>query len=150
MSVIITEFRDEDLALMVPDASHRASWLERGGEDGVKVYALCGPAWSIFDVEEARLLFIGGIVRVHAGYGTCWSVFAAGVGHAMVAITRRAKAEIAAFDARRIDMFCSAAEAAHVRWAAMLGFHHEATLRQMMGDGADAQVWVKLKEMASG
>lgn len=146
----IIDFSPEDATRIVPQPAQASAWAAMGGAAGAIGMAARGPAWTAIDMEARRVVFVGGIAVCHGGYATAWSIFADKIGAGLVPITRRALAEIGAFDVARLDMFCSAKSAAAQIWAGKLGMTYEARLARAMPDGSDATVWVRLKGSSNG
>ncbi|KEZ00361.1 hypothetical protein AI27_05125 [Sphingomonas sp. BHC-A] len=103
-----------------------------------------GPAWSARD-REGRLILCAGFLVAHAGAATAWCVMAEAKGMALLAITRRIRALMAAASWRRVEMLTDPDFPEAGEWARLLGFTLEGVRRASAADGGDELCWVRIR-----
>ncbi len=94
--------------------------------------------------DDNKVVFVGGIIRQVEGRGLLWSLFAKDSGKHFVRIVKGVRHILPLFkEYHRIELtvapdFCQA----H-RFAKMIGFEKEATLKKYFSNGADADMYVR-------
>lgn len=92
-----------------------------------------------------------GVVEAWPGRGIAWCLFGTPVkGASMVPIHRRIRDGLwdchTRFDMRRIEMGVHTDYVDGHRWAAMLGFRREGTMRLYSADGSDMDLYARIME----
>lgn len=103
-----------------------------------------GPAWTARD-RDGRIILCGGLLVAHEGAATAWCLMARAKGTALLAITRRIRAMIAAASWRRIDMMTDPDFPEAGDWARLLGFQLEGVRAASAADGRDELCWVRIR-----
>lgn len=98
-------------------------------------------AWSVLEGEDT--LACGGFVDLGQGRGRAWALLSTRPG--MVALTRIVRRGIELSGFRRIDCEVAANFQPARRWAEMLGFSYEGTMRAWCYDGSDAELWAMVR-----
>jgi len=80
-------------------------------------------------VDGSRVLAVGGIVEIWPGRGLVWGLLAEEIGASMVPIHATVKRVLACSTLPRIEAQVAASHEAGRRWAKLLGFQYEGTLR---------------------
>lgn len=142
--ITVAEFHPGDLDEIAVQPMQAARFPRARRADFGATAQMLGPCWTARDAESGRMLFCGGFLQVHAGHAIAWCVMAEDKGRAMVAITRRARAAIAAAGWRRVDMMTDPDFPAAARWARMLGMEFESVRRANAEDGSDQLCWVRI------
>lgn len=93
--------------------------------------------------RDGEILGCGGVADLDAGRGLLWSFISdAGRRHPHC-LHRAARRFISSLDYRRIEATCRGAKAC--RWLEALGFQHEGTLRSWTPDGADFEIYARIR-----
>lgn len=96
--------------------------------------------------DDNKVIFAGGIIRQVEGRGLMWSIFAKDSGKYFVRIVRAIRHILPLFkEYHRIELtvapdFCQA----H-RFAKVIGFEKEATLKKYFSNGEDADLYVRFR-----
>lgn len=102
-----------------------------------------GPAWALVDGE--LVLGIGGVVDRGGGRGEVWSVFGELAYAKPVAAVRAAREGLARTTFRRLELVTRCDYAAAHRFAQVLRFKFEASLRAWFPDGSAGYMWSRIK-----
>lgn len=106
--------------------------LAAAAPDRVKLNAEYGEGWTMEDARTGEIIGCGGYVAFTPGVGEMWLVCGAGFDRYAKSIVKMARMFIAGCDGKfhRLHMAVRADCARNLRFAQVLGFHEEATLRQ--------------------
>ncbi len=96
-------------------------------------------------IKDGRVLGCAGVERVWPDRGIAWSLLGAISPSEMLAVHRRVAGFLDDQALRRIEMTVDAAHAPGHRWARMLGFQFEGTLRAFTPDGRDCALYARIK-----
>lgn len=102
-----------------------------------------GPAFTA--TAESRVLGCAGIETVWSNRGIAWSLLGRLKPHELLWVHRRVGAFLSVQRLRRVEMTVDAKHDAGRRWALMLGFRHEGTLRAYTPDGRDCELYARIK-----
>lgn len=103
-----------------------------------RLLARGGRAFTLRD-HDGTVLMVAGVLKIDESYGTAWAFLSARSGPRMRWLTAKARGYIDALlpSQRRIDMLVRADFPQAARWAALLGFANEGTMRSAATDGGD-------------
>lgn len=146
----VDQFQPGDLAEIEPQAAQPAA----RGVPREMAWALlrAGPAFTARD-GAGRIVLTAGFQILHAGHARCWCVLAAVDGFALAELTRRTRNVIEAMQAdhcRRIDMEVETAFGPGHRWAKLLGFTRECTMRGYGPEGQDFDLYARVRGTING
>jgi len=88
-----------------------------------------GPAWTAIG-DDGRVLVCAGLGTIFPGHAVLWALLTRNIGAAHVAITRFARARIAAAGCARIEAIVRADVEAEGRWATLVGLSAAHVLRK--------------------
>lgn len=111
--------------------------------DWAPVEAAAGDAWTA--TVDGLPVACAGLIEMWAGRAQAWALLSVEAGPHMLAITRAIRFRLATASFRRIEMAVDVTFEAGVRWAHMLGFEHEATVRCYFPDGRAARLYARIK-----
>lgn len=100
---------------------------------------------SLAAADGGRLLAVGGIAEQWDGRAIIWGLLSDDIGAAMVDIHRAVSRALAASQFRRIEAHVAVEHAAGRRWAELLGFTHEGTMRKFW-QGHDYDLFARVRE----
>lgn len=124
---------------------HQARWKAGlAGTDWTTLRRLPNRAWSV--LEGDRTLACVGLVDCGGGRARAWALLGEGLGRRMVGITRAIARGLAEQPYRRIDAEVAASFQPAGRWASMLGFQREGVMRAFCDNGADAELWARVRD----
>lgn len=108
------------------------------------VYQLgkAGPGWSVR--IDGQLVALGGYTELWHGRAALWGFLGAHCRPAMVAMTRRVRAEIEALDYERVEAYVALSHVEGHRWIRMLGFQREGTMRRF-SRGMDYTLYARVR-----
>lgn len=105
-----------------------------------------GEAWAAVASDD-RIIGIFGILETFEGrQGVAWAVLSGSVGAAHLAITRHARARIAASPLVRIEAIVRVAVDAEVRWAMLVGLTAACLLRRFGAASEDHLLFERIRE----
>jgi RimJ/RimL family protein N-acetyltransferase len=102
-----------------------------------------GDAWTAR--VGSRIICCAGLVDLDDGRALVWAFLAADCGRYLTAITREVRAYLDEVPFRRIETLVRSDFKAGWRWAHLLGFQYEGTLRAFWPDGRDADLFARIK-----
>jgi hypothetical protein len=100
-----------------------------------------GPCFTA--LSNGRVLGIGGLCKVEEHRGMIWSILASDIGSEFFFIHKEVKAFLNESKLQRIEMATETPEAD--RWAGMLGFEFEGTMRKYFANGSDGKLFARVK-----
>ena len=113
-------------------------------EYGRKVLAACQAA-TITD-DDGTPVAIVGVVVVHPGRAQVWTMLAQNAGQHMLGLTRAIKKLLKGFaDYDRVEATVRTDFAPGHRWARLVGFERECTMRCFGPDGQDYDLYARVK-----
>ena len=132
-------------------AAHLDGLLLQEAQRGMKVYLSsdygrileqAGQAFTA--VKDDRVLGCAGIEIVWENRGVAWSLLGPITPFELLAVHRHVAAFLESQRLRRIEMTVDAGHVAGQRWASMLGFQFEGTLRAYTPDGRDCHLYARI------
>jgi hypothetical protein len=138
----IVRFQAGHLEALELQAAQRdmARYLSR--EYGEKLEQ-AGVAFSA--VKAGRILGCAGVETIWAGRGVAWSLLGCLTPVEFLGVHRRVCRFLEELDMRRIEMTVDTTHEAGHRWAIMLGFQHEGTLKAYTPDGRNCDLYARTK-----
>jgi hypothetical protein len=120
-------------------------------EDGRELEQL-GPAWTAIGARRILACYGFGFQfepnESSGGHAIAWAMLGCNLGAAHVAITRFARATIAASPIQRIEAIVRASVRAEWRWAELVGFRRVAELRAWGPQGETHFLYERVREAA--
>lgn len=95
-------------------------------------------------VQGPRLLAIGGIAEEWPDRGVVWGLLSGGIGATMTPIHRIVQRAVDLSTFRRIEMHVAVEHKAAERWAGLLGFYREGTMRAFW-QGHDFALYARVR-----
>lgn len=137
---IVPYTRDHLLAIRVqPAQADAAPWITP--EIAVE---LEGPnSWTV--LVNGDPVFCGGAWDLWNDRALVWSILSKGAGPVMPRITRGVVRYLQMLPHRRVEAYVDAGFAQGARWASLLGFTREATLRAFLPNGNDAHLYARVR-----
>lgn len=109
--------------------------------EGLFALAQAGPCWHVrFD---GKIAAVGGVWHVWAGRAVVWGFLGKNSGPAMLAMTKRVRAEIDKLDVARLEAYIENSHEAGHTWIRLLGFEPESVMRRF-ANGRDYTMYVRL------
>lgn len=102
-----------------------------------------GPSQVVWG-PHGQPIFAGGLMRQWEGRGLVWALVAADAGRWLVQITRATWGFLDAQPEERLETAVQTGWKPGARWAALLGFEREGTMRRWM-DGQDFDLWARVR-----
>jgi hypothetical protein len=102
-----------------------------------------GDAWTA--VVDGLPVACAGLIELWPERAHAWALLSAEAGPYMRRITRAIRFRLESSSFRRIEMAVDVSFEAGIRWAHMLGFEHEATVRCYFPGGRTAQLFARIK-----
>jgi hypothetical protein len=106
-----------------------------------------GEGWTA--ERDGRVIACAGLVATDSRSALAWGLLSCPIGAGMVAITRKARATIAASRWERIEMLARADWPEALEWAALIGFAQVAVLRRWGPAAADHVLFEVIKDVAT-
>lgn len=122
---------------------HMRPWQSMLSGDDWRLLAARGEAWSGFVGDVC--VGCAGIVDHGEGRGEAWAMLPDDAGPHMAAITRAVMRGLRTTPLRRVQAITACTFAPGRKWAKMLGFRFEGTLRAYCADGSDAEIWARVR-----
>lgn len=142
--IAVRPFAAEDIAALAMQPGQAKDWADPVLRDArAELFAAQPLAATLW--RELLPIACFGFVESHVQHLTAWAALAALTSGELLFATRWCRGWMARLRVRRIDMAVRADFAPAVRWAAMLGFAHEGTMRAFYPDGGDMQVWARVE-----
>jgi hypothetical protein len=129
-----------------PAQAHLAGEID--GDGYARMLIDNGPAFAV--LRDGAPVAAGGVMDDGRGKATAWSLLTPEAGPIMRTITRLVRGFFMAGQWRRAEIMVRADHIEGWRWARLLGFEFEGTLRKWGADGADYHVFSIIKEAAHG
>lgn len=98
--------------------------------------------WTAFDGEAPVAML--GVIDMGGGRAMGWGLISAEAGRVFPALHRAVTRFLLNTDYRRIEAVTASDFQPARRWAEMLGFTHEGTMRAYCHDGSDAELWARV------
>ena len=138
----VEPFSPDHLACLALQPRQRA-WRDTAGEFDLACLNQ-GPnqGWTAFDGETPVAAL--GVIDLGGGRGMGWGLISADAGRVFPALHRAVTRFLQATDYRRIEAVTACDFPPARRWAGMLGFTHEGTMRAYCHDGSDAELWARV------
>ncbi|WP_282609470.1 hypothetical protein [Pelagibius sp. Alg239-R121] len=108
---------------------------------GVRL-AQAGDAFTA--IKDGRVLGCAGVERVWCNRGVAWSLLGRISAYEFLAVHRCVAAFLKGLPLRRVEMTVDSLHAPGHRWASLLGFQHEGTLRAYTPDGRDCDLYARI------
>ncbi|CAB4126151.1 hypothetical protein UFOVP68_13 [uncultured Caudovirales phage] len=102
-----------------------------------------GLAFAVIDGNE--ILALGGAQDLWPGRAVAWGLLCSGIGATMVPITRAVRRFLDTSPIRRIEAEVAVDHEEGRRWAEMLGFKREGTMRAYF-NGADFHLYARVRD----
>lgn len=99
-----------------------------------------------FTLEDDGLVIgCGGIIPFWQGRGEAWTLLSNAAGPRMLTVTRIVRRVLNGVDFDRVQMTTDVGFPEAERWAQMLGFEYEGTMRSYFPDGRSAKLWARVR-----
>lgn len=118
-------------AALLTDAAYQRALVEAGGYAGL--------------VDDGAVLAVAGLIDQGGGRALAWSWLGEGIGAQFVALDRIVRRQLEAAAYRRVEMIVDPQNANAVRWARLLGFQCEASLRSWFPNGGPALLFARVQ-----
>jgi hypothetical protein len=132
----IIPFEAHHVSLMTPQSAQAFE------VDYAPVEAATGQAWTA--VVDGLPVACSGLIELWKNRAQAWALLSADAGPYMLPITREIRFRLASSSFRRIEMAVDVGFDAGIRWAHMLGYEHEATVRCYFPDGRGARLYARI------
>ena len=144
----VEQFQPGDLALLVPQAA-QSGYADTGQATGEHL-AMAGPAFTAW--QDGVPVLTAGFLILQPHHARCWCRLAQIDGCTLAALSKRTRAviDLAATDYPRIDMEVHTPFEAGHRWARMLGFVREGTMRGYGPNGEDFDLYARVRGNGHG
>ncbi|MFN8995161.1 MAG: hypothetical protein ACK5X3_16065 [Pseudomonadota bacterium] len=137
---IVPYAREHLLALRVqPAQADAAPWITPDYAASLEG----GTSWTV--LANCRPVFCGGSWELWPGRALVWAILSPEAGPHMARITRGVRRYLGLLPHRRVECYVDAGFEQGARWAAMLGFEREATLRAFLPNGNDAHIYARVR-----
>jgi len=93
--------------------------------------------------HDGEILVCGGVAELEGGRGLLWSFVTEAGRRAPHRLHRAARRFLSTLAYRRLEATCRGVRAC--RWLEALGFQHEGTLRSWTSDGADFEMYARIR-----
>ncbi len=137
----IVPFRAAHLECLVLQEAQRGMTSYLSPDYG-RVLEQAGQAFTA--VKDGLVLGCAGIEVVWGNRGVAWSLLGPITPFELLGIHRHVMAFLESGQLRRIEMTVDAGHIAGQRWASMLGFQFEGTLRAYTPDGRDCHLYARI------
>lgn len=142
--MMIDQTQPSDFVDIDPQDEQSRELVQYTLEYGRKVLAACRAAtiWS----NDGVIVAIVGVVAVHPGRAQVWTMLARNAGQHLLGLTRAVKMLLKGFgDYGRLEATVRTDFEPGHRWARLVGFERECTMRRFGPDGQDHDLYVRLK-----
>ena len=122
---------------------HQRAWRDNAGDLDLACLSQGGNAGWTGLVGERPVAALG-IIDVGGGRAMAWGLIAQDAGPVFLALHRAVARYLGATGYRRIEAVTASDFPQAGRWAGLLGFTHEGTMRAYCHDGSDAELWARV------
>ena len=138
----VVPFRAEHLEGLVLQSAQKdmSGYLSRDYGAGLEH---TGQAFTA--IRDGQILGCAGVETIWANRGIAWSLLGQVTPFELLGIHRHVSAFLESLSLRRIEMTVDARHGSGRRWAVMLGFQREGTLRAYTPDGRDCHLYSRIK-----
>ena len=142
--MMIRQTQTSDLLNIRPQDEQSRDQAQYTLEYGRKVLAVCQAA-TVTD-NNGGIVAVVGVVAVHPGRALVWTVLARNAGQYMLGLTKAMKKLLEGFgDYDRLEAAVRTDFVPGHRWARLIGFERECTMRRFGPDGQDHDLYVRIK-----
>lgn len=140
--MIVVQFRPEHLHGLLLQPSQAIMQQTLADPAYGQSLAAAGPAYSA--IHDDQVLACAGLIPQWPNRALAWALVASEAGRHMISIHKAVLKTLSAYPCRRIETAVSCNFSNGHRWATMLGFQKEGTMRAYTPDGSDCNLYARL------
>lgn len=140
---MIVPMTAEHLAAIELQPAQAAAQAFLSDESYVAALSTAGHAYALLG-PSGEVLACAGIIPMWHGRAIAWALVGAAAGHRMVELHRAAMRAFDMHPVRRLETTVAAGFEQGHRWARLLGFTRECTMRAYAPDGSDCDLYARV------
>lgn len=133
----------EDLLEIEPQAEQAEWYAETITPETARIIVGNWPGRTVRD-EQGRILMCCGVMFLHPDNARLWALFSRRAAPHMHAIVKLSRAFAKECGARRVELTIRSGFASGHKWARLIGFTHEGTMRAYDQQGHDHDLYARI------